>query len=204
MKRRDALKSMVALGAAVSSPERLFPQQPAPRTAPPAPTPVPEEADASALPLTLLEDVAESPLHFFTLTEMAAFRRLAEVLAPRTRTPGALEAGAPGFLDFLLSRSDPRRQALYRQGLARLEAESRQQFHKPFAELGYSQIDPLLAPLRQPWTARPTPDALADFLRAAKEDLLRATVNSRQWAATEGRRRGAISGSGGTYWYPVE
>ena len=203
MKRRDALKSMAALSAAISAPEALFSQQPAARAA--LSPPAQEEADTGALPLTLAGDVGESPLHFFTVAEMVAFRRLSEVLMPRTRTPGALEAGAPEFLDFLLSRSEARRQALYRQGLARLDAEAQRQFHKPFAELGYSQIDPLLEPLRQPWTAHPAPDALADFLRAAKEDVLRATVNSRQWGlATDARRRGALSGSGGTYWYPME
>jgi hypothetical protein len=197
MRRRDALKSMAALGAAVTAPEALAAQQAAARRPEPAPG---EDAPPSALPLTLPEAAAEPALHFLTPEEMAALKRLAETIVPRTRTPGALEAGAAEFLDFYLSQSDRERQNVYREGLARLNAEARRRFRAPFAELGVSQIDELLAPLRQPWTPA-APDSLAAFLRVSKDDLLRATVNSRTWAAAaEGRQRT----SGATYWYPVE
>ena len=193
MKRRDLLKSMAALTAAVQAPEAVVAQQP------PSP-PVPEQASAAALPLSQAEEAADPVAGFFSAEEMAALQRLAEELVPRTRTPGALEAGAPEFLDFYLGQSDSERQNLYREGLRRLNAEARRRFGEPFARLGVSQIEPLLEPLRQPWTPQPA-DALAAFLRAAKDDLMRATMNSRQWAlAVEGRRRS----SGATYWYPVE
>ena len=198
MKRRDALKSMAAITAAVSAPEALFPQQPATRT---AETAAETSGEAVALPLALAEEVAEPVTRFFTPEEMAAFRRLADSLVPRTRTPGALDAGAPEFLDFYLGQSPASQQTLYREGLARLLSEARRHFGKALAELGANELDKLLAPLRQPWTAGSAPDPLAGFLRAAKDDLLRATINSRAWAlATEGRRRS----TGATYWYPVE
>lgn len=185
---------MAALTAAVRAPEALFAQQPAGAAEAASDEP-------AALPLSIPEEVAEPGLHFLTAEEMAAFRRLAETLVPRTRTPGALEAGAVEFLDFYLSQSDASRQALCRDGLARLNGEARRQFRKAFRELGAEEIHRLLAPLREPWTAPAPADPLAAFLRAAKEDLLRATFNSRAWAlATEGRRRA----TGATYWYPVE
>ena len=194
MRRRDALKSMAALTAAVAAPEAVA-QQAVVRTVEGG-----GAEPAGPLPLALPEDAAEPAAHFLTVEEMATLRRLGEVVVPKTRTPGALEAGAPEFLDFYLSQSDRARQGLYREGLGRLNAEARRRFREPFAELGVSQIDELLEPLRRPWTPD-APDALTAFLRAAKEDLLRATVSSRQWAsATEGRQRPA----GGTYWYPVE
>jgi hypothetical protein len=133
------------------------------------------------------EEVARPTPSFFSAEEMAALRRLADALVPRTRSPGALDAGAPEFLDFYLSQSDPGRQALYRRGLARLS--------------GVADIEPLLAPLKQRWTPVAPADPFAAFLRAAKEDLIRATFNSRAWtAAGEGRRRS----TGADYWYPVE
>ena len=165
----------------------------------------PEQIEEAALPLTLGDDVGDPAAHFFRAEEMAAFRRLAEVVVPRTRTPGAIDAGAPEFLDFYIARSGADRQNLYREGLARLTAEAQRRFQKPFVELAAADIDRLLAPLREPWTPEAPADPLARFLRAAKEDLFRATVNSHAWAlATEGRRRGALSGAGATYWYPVE
>lgn len=185
---------MAALAAVVKTPAAALGQQA-------AAAPLSDEAQAGALPLTHAEEAAEPSTAFLTAEELAALRRLGEVVFPRTRTPGALEAGAAEFLDLLLSQSSRERQALYREGLAKLNAESARRYREPFAKLGISQIDELLAPLGAPWTAQPPSDPLAAFLRAAKDDLVRATMSSRAWAlATEGRRRG----SGGTYWYPVE
>src|SRR5712692_2696098 len=196
MKRRDALKSMAALTAAVSTPEALFPQRPDA----PAPAETVSE-EAPALALNLSEEVGVPAPGFFSSEEMAVFRRLADVLVPRTRTPGALDAGAPEFLDFYVGYSAPERQNLYRNGLAKHASEAQRRFQRPFPELAPGDIDALLGPLRDPWTPASPADPLAAFLRAAKEDVWRATVNSRAWAlATEGRRRS----SGGSYWYPVE
>ena len=178
MKRRDVLKSMAGLAAAVKAPEAVFAQQPAAAEA---------SEDAVALPLSQVEEAGAPVARFFSDEEMATFKRLADVLAPRTRTPGAVDAGAPEFLDFYLAQSGPERQKLYREGLARLKEAS--------------DLEPLLQPFREPWSPVPPADPLEAFLRAAKDDLLRATFNSRAWAvASEGRRRS----SGGTYWYPVE
>ena len=169
---------MAGLTAAVQGPQALFGQQ-----APAASSQVSDELTplAAAQP----DETAEpGRLRFFTPDEMAAFRRLADTLLPRTRTPGALDAGAPEFLDSYLAQSGPERQRLYREGVKRWMAGA--------------ALDPLL----QAWTPEPPADAWAAFLRAAKEDLWRATLSSRAWAvAIEGRRR---SGSGATYWYPVE
>jgi len=173
----------MALAAAVRPAGAVFGQQP---------EAAPKVTDEPGLPAPGLPDeVAQPGLHFFTAEEMVALRRLADVLIPKTTTPGAVECGAPEFLDFYLARSDRRRQELYRQGLGRVA--------------GAGEIEPLFAPLREAWTPQPPADAFAAFLRAAKEDLWRATVSSRAWAtAIQGRRRGAPAGSGADYWYPVE
>ncbi|MGH9660303.1 MAG: hypothetical protein ACRD96_17265, partial [Bryobacteraceae bacterium] len=65
------------------------------------------------LALHTAEAVADSRLRFFSATELAALRRLGELLAPAGEgRPGAGEAKAAEFLDFLLSESPPARQKL--------------------------------------------------------------------------------------------
>jgi hypothetical protein len=115
--------------------------------------------------------------------------------------PRSREAQTPEFLDFLISHSPTARQTLYRTGLDALNSEAHSRFTRPFAGLPESDAATLLAPLRDPWTHAPPQAPLAHFLRAAKEDIFRATVNSRQWANAATGRRGAGIGS---YWLAME
>jgi hypothetical protein len=143
-------------------------------------------------------------LHFFTPQQFAALRKLSDLLnPPMNGAPGALEAKAPEFLDFLLSQSAADRQQLYRIGLDGLNAQSRKRFTKPFADVDAGQAELLLAPLRDPWTYNAPADPVAAMLRAAKDDIRRATTNSREWnlASVAGRTRG---GGGGLYWLPID
>ena len=89
--------------------------------------------------------------------------------------PGALEAEAPEFLDFLLSQSAADRQQLYRNGLDGLNSQAKKRFSKLFADVDAGQADTLLAPLRDPWTYDAPSDPVAAMLRAAKDDVRRAT-----------------------------
>ena len=61
--------------------------------------------------------------------------------------PGALDAGAPEFLDFLIGASLPDRQKLYRDGLDALNAQARKQFKKAFADLDDDEADAIVRPL---------------------------------------------------------
>ncbi|HYM09097.1 MAG TPA: gluconate 2-dehydrogenase subunit 3 family protein, partial [Bryobacterales bacterium] len=157
-----------------------------------------EEMNPASLPASFDEQAAEPVSRFFTAEEMATLHCLADAIVPRTRTPGALDAAAPEFLEFYISISIPERQALYRQGLERLNSAARERHGKSFAELDPAAIGKLLAPLSEPWTPAPPANPLGAFLRAAKADLLRATVNSRAFADAAPRRSPAQ-----TYWYPV-
>ena len=179
---------MAALRAAAQPPAALFGAQ---QTPAPAAEPSDEIAPLASVPVE--EVAAPGRLQFFTADEMTAFRRLADLLLPRTVTPGALDAQAPEFLDLLLSQSGAARQALYRDGVRRW--------------MTGGGGEALLEPLRRPWTPEVPADRWAAFLRAAKEDLWRATVSSRAWAVgTEGRgrRRGMPAPSGATYWHVVD
>jgi hypothetical protein len=142
--------------------------------------------------------------HYFASQQFAALRRLAEIIWPATEsTPGAIEAGAAEFLDFLVGNSPQERIMLYRNGLDRLNAEAHNRHHKAFADLKAEEADAVLAPLREPWSYQGPSDPFAQFLAAAKKDILTATMNSREWIqAASGRRRSA--GGMGLYWFPME
>lgn len=156
------------------------------------------------LATTAADAVAVAKPRFFAEGEFAALQRLGDILMPaQQNAPGAAQAGAAGFLDFLLGESPVDRQSLYREGLAALNEQSRGRYGKPFTDISGEQADALLAPLRQPWTYQAPSDPLADFLLAAKEDVMRATMNSSEWAeAVSGRSRSAAGL--GLYWHPVE
>ena len=193
MKRRRFIQALAATPAAPA----LLAQQ----TQQVQPTPPPAEA---SLRYAVPDAAAEAVLHFFTAQQFAALRKLSDLLhPPMNGAPGALEAKAPEFLDFLLGQSSADRQQLYRLGLDGLNAQARKRFAKPFADVDAGQAEMLLAPLREPWTYDAPADAVAAMLRAAKDDIRRATLNSREWnlAATAGRTRG---GGGGLYWLPID
>lgn len=69
-------------------------------------------------------------------SQLAQVRALADTLLPRTDTPGALDVGAPEFLDLLLAEwySDEDRQQLL-AGLDALDERCRTTQGKPLAEL---------------------------------------------------------------------
>ena len=149
-------------------------------------------------------DAAAEPVpHFFSPSQIAALRRLSDLILPKIGdTPGALEARAPEFLDFLISDSPDDRKQLYRGGLDALNAQSAARFSKPFADLSATQADEILSPLHDRWTYAEPPTALAAFLRAAKADILMATSNSREWIAVVSKRNRGGSGTA-LYWHPI-
>jgi hypothetical protein len=193
MKRRQAIQALAGISVATA-----------------LPLPVPAQPPAQAKPETpkldtAIADAAAKGLHrFFSSDQFAALARLAEVLMPPAADlPGAKEAGAAEFLDFLISESPADRQALYREELDKLNAESRSRYGKPFEATTGPEIDALLAPLREPWSYPGPADPAARFLEAAKLDVMHATMNSREWSVAHAKR-GGRAGRLGMYWYPIE
>lgn len=149
----------------------------------------------------------EPVLKFFTPAQYSTLRHAAGLLQPAYNgLPGALEAEAPEFLDFLLSVSPAPRQALYRNGLNHLAAESQRLFRKEFASLTAAEADQILRPLIVPWTFDPPADPLQHFLTDLRADLRTATTNSAPYAtaaATSSRRdRGRTRPN--LYWLPID
>jgi hypothetical protein len=162
----------------------------------------PEETPS--LEVTVAEAAADAVPRYFSPIQFAALRRLCELIAPATPdTPGALDAQAPEFLDFLIGGSPAAAQQLYREGLDRLNDAARKRFHTEFAATTASQADEILAPLREPWSYGAPTDVLAKFLRQAKVDILDATVNSTEWVRVVSKRSRGASGLG-TYWRAIE
>ena len=198
MKRRRFIQTLAAAPALVApaAPELLAQQPAGPQTRP--------AEEAPRLEIATPDAAAEMTPRFFNAQQFAALRKLCDILMPPINgMPGAVDAGAPEFLDFLIGASPADRQQIYKTGLDILNAQAAKQFKKPFAEVDEAQANTLLAPLRQPWTYEAPADPLARFLREVKQDVRTATTNSREYAtagSTGGRRGGGI----GQYWYPID
>lgn len=144
------------------------------------------QSEAAPLALTTGDSVARPATRFFSDSQRATLLRLArEIVPPFNGRPGATEASIPEFLEFLISQSPAADRKLYRDGLDALTRN----------------FD--LTPLSSPWLYRGPADGTARFLTRLKDDLLRATINSREYAESlQGRSRGAAGI--GTYWLPIE
>jgi hypothetical protein len=198
MKRRHFLQGLAVLPAVpaafAKAPSKPLPEAPQAQSTDELPKLESSAADAAA----------EMMPRLFNAEQFAALRKLSDVLVPSIGgMPGALDAKAPEFLDFLVGASPEDRQRVYKTGLDKLNASAKSRFGKSFAEVDASQAETILAPLRQPWTYEPPADPLARFLQAAKQDVRAATFNSREWnvASSAAGRRGVGVGQ---YWYTIE
>jgi hypothetical protein len=194
MKRRGFVK---ALAVAPAVPAALA-QQTVNRTPPAA-------AEAPRLELSIADDVAAMQPRFFTAPQYAVLCKVCDLLMPRMGdTPGAIDACAPEFLDFLISESPKERQAIYSEGLDALNSAAEKRFGKEFAGVDTSEAAALLAPLRQQWTYDPPADVLARFLWTAKQDVRTATVNSHEYVTAASSQGGRRAAGIGLYWYPLD
>ena len=92
---------------------------------------------------------------FFTPHEWRTVRLLADLVIPRDERSGsATEAGAPEFMDYILSEY-PDQQLRIRGGLAWLDAESLRRFGTRFVESGAPGQRALLDDVAWPARARP-------------------------------------------------
>ena len=203
MRRRDFVRGLLAVGAAT----KLVAQQAAAPPPPPAPvpwllglnskTPMPHVATA--------EEVASAQLRFFSPQQMATLTRLSEVVMPPVgEKPGAVQAQAPAFLDFLIGSSSGERQKLYSNGLDWLDAESKKKYNAEFARLTDQQAGELLKPWMRTWlNDHPPTEEHADFVNIAHDDIRTATVNSREWSSAPEKGREPRTEEE-LYWSPIQ
>jgi hypothetical protein len=212
MKRRNFVQSLFIAPAA---PAVLAAQQTATKPTPQPNTPARQNPrqphEIPKLEVIEADLTANTNQHFFNAEQFAALEKLGNVLMPPLKgNPGALDAHAPEFLDFLISVSPADRQKLYRTGLDGVNTHAKEQFHKPFSELDAAQVDAILRPLLvvRLWPEDMPADPLQNFIAQAHQDLRTATMNSREWAAAaaaSGRRaRRGFRGGVGYYWKPID
>ncbi len=214
MKRRSFVQTLLvspAAPAALAAAEQAKPQQqPAPQPNTPARQVPRQPHDVPKLELTQVDIAAGTEPHFFTETQFTSLEKLASLLVPPLKgNPGALDAQAPEFLDFLISVSPADRQKLYQNGLDSIDSEAQQKFKKPFSELDAAQAGAILRPLLtvRPWPEDLPTDPLQNFIAQAHRDLRTATMNSREWAAaSEKSGHHFTRGFHGTgyYWAPID
>ena len=217
MQRRDFVKAVVA--ASVAAPAALS-QQPAPQPAPPAaqlPPPAPKAPgpvpwtrglrEVKPLPMTTLapDAFAETVSHFFTDRQTATFRHLSDILMPPlSGYPGALQAAAPEFLDFLIGASPADRKQMYQSGLDRLEADAKRKFGNSFAALSPAQADELIRPALRAWMGdHPPTEPFERFINLAHNDIRTATVNSQAWSDVAQQKALPVPNVE-LYWYPID
>jgi hypothetical protein len=160
-------------------------------------TPLPETEDVDA--------VAEGDSTFFSAEQMATLSRLSDLLLPALGDkPGALQAEAPVFLDFLIGISPDVRKNLYTGGLDWLDAESRKKYSTPFARTDASQADALVKPWLRTWmTDHPPTEPHAGFLNIAHADIRTATINSEVWSKAAARD-GQSGSAADLFWSPID
>ncbi len=185
MKRRRLLQSLVASPAAAAAAQAATPPPPAPQAASAATEQFP------ALKVTAPDAATDGVIYFFSPEQFAALTRLCEAIAPAgPNRPSAVEASVPAFLDFLVGQSPAAIKALYRHGLDRLVRDG--------------VNDASLAALKDSWSYAGPTDALAKFLLQAKNDILQATMNSREWAAAQARVSRRAGMPTGYFWRHVD
>src|SRR5438876_1867845 len=151
MKRRRAIQTLAGISVASTLP--LPAQQTGANPASPNQPVNPPLNETPKLEIAVAEAAADSLPRLFSSAQFAALRRLAELLMPAAgENPGAKEAGAAEFLDFLIGASPADRQALYREGLDKLNLEARNRYSKQFADTTDTEAGLMLAPLRRAWT----------------------------------------------------
>jgi hypothetical protein len=168
--------------------------------------------EIASLAVTEVDLVAATQPRYFTADQFSALQKLAAVLVPPLKgKPGAVDAHAPEFLDFLISVSPAERQSLYRNGLESLNRMAQDQFHTDFHGLEAKQADAIIRPLlvARYWPQDMPEDPLKNFMSQVHEDLRTATANSREWAeggssSSSGGRVRRFNRGRGLYWRPID
>lgn len=166
MERREILKAMsVSLGASMALPESIFAR--------------------------LAEPFDPNDLTFFRPRERAQVAMIAEAIIPRTDTPGAIDAGVPGWIEIIVQDClEPRDQEIIVTGLVDLMRRCQKQHGKDIGQLTPEQQVAFLNQMHADTLAeknearkagqRPRPTFLEQF-----KDLVKFCFASSEIGATE-------------------
>lgn len=96
-------------------------------------------AAAAGTAITLPHWKSGGEWRFFTSEEAHTVDAICEQLIPADRDPGARQARVVNYIDLQLTRPFKRYQKAYRQGIAAVDAASRDKFARRFVELSSAQ-----------------------------------------------------------------
>jgi gluconate 2-dehydrogenase gamma chain len=162
--RREALKILGAMGGTCAFPfsaNELYGQQQTPVTPPkevhqhPGPPERPPAVPGRVKP------------GYFTDAEFNVVSRVADLIIPKTDTPGALDAGVPAYIDAVVG-ANKELQAICRPGLAALDKECRRRYGKEFLGLSAEEQIAVLTPWSEVDAKRSRKDIGPQFFRAMK------------------------------------
>ncbi|MEZ5351442.1 MAG: gluconate 2-dehydrogenase subunit 3 family protein [Bryobacteraceae bacterium] len=128
--RRDALKIIGTIGATCAYPfsaDELYAQHTGHAES---------AAGKAALPAP----------SYFSKADLETVTCLAGLIIPKTDTPGAVEAGVPAYIDFVVAKNK-QAQGLFKRGLAWLDTAAKRKGKTRFAELDEAAQMAILQPL---------------------------------------------------------
>ncbi len=134
MARRETLKIIGAISATCAFPfssDELYGQQ--------------EHAHSNAMPA---QAAAPAKPLFFNEREFETVKCLADLIIPPSDTPGAVQSGVPGYIDYVVN-SSAQWKKVFREGLAWLDQHASAQHGKTFRELSEAQQIAMLTPLSE-------------------------------------------------------
>ncbi|MBI1896618.1 MAG: gluconate 2-dehydrogenase subunit 3 family protein [Acidobacteria bacterium] len=99
---------------------------------------------------------------YFPAEDFAVVSRIADLIIPRTDTPGAQDAGVPAYIDYVVGRS-PEQQEVFRRGLRWLRTVARD-----FLQLSEEQQTAILRPLSDAVDRQQAHSTGERFFRAIK------------------------------------
>jgi hypothetical protein len=200
----QAKNSMPATGAADQGAQAVAPSA---ASSPAATARMQQSAEFRTpnIPVTVPDMVATTDMCNFTAARYATLVHLCEIMMPANNGyPGAIEAGAPEFLDFLLGASPSDQQAMYNDGLDRLNADTIKKFSVSFSKASATQADAVIRPYLKGWIVdQPPKEKHERFIALAHREIRSATINSPAWtsaAEASGERTPGV----GLYWAPID
>jgi gluconate 2-dehydrogenase gamma chain len=105
---------------------------------------------------------------FFGPLEYRLVERLADIIIPSDRTPGAREAGVAEFIDFMVA-NHPSAQYKFRSGLGWVNAHAERLQDTPFLRLTPDEQVALLEPLAYNGKHRPGEEDGREFFRPVRQ-----------------------------------
>ncbi len=108
---------------------------------------------------------------YFTPEEGSLVEAIAERIIPKTDTPGAKDAGVPGFIDQMMAEFyEEKDKNAFRDGLKAVDAAAQKAHGKPFVSLTPEQQDEVLtAQDKEAYDENRPKDAPTHFFRTMKE-----------------------------------